>query len=138
MLNREGDIECYIRQTNQLPDSYTIQSYCIITGEKRLTIYFNSQVNAGTAFYLDILHVTQPLASNFIHPPTNIWIGIDSNVYDNVALNAQQYVNIDTAPSTAAVAYMTITSVVVSSNYIRNNITLSITINLPSSTVVNN
>jgi|JI6StandDraft_1071083.scaffolds.fasta_scaffold03695_18 hypothetical protein len=122
-------MECYTRITNvpATNDANAAYTYCQLIGERRVVVWNNRIISAGSTFYVDILGVAQPNVGDVTGASViSVSVDIDTDYSNGVAQSGSVF---DQVINAAATNNIIITSSTMSSNYIRatQNIDVSFT-----------
>lgn len=126
--NSEQSIECYIRISGQA----LVNTICEMSAERRIKVWINNQIEAGTAMQLDVYGITQPASGQL---KTDIWIGIDDNAELSDGLLETGFIA-DTQPISQPITPLLVTHAAISSSFIRSQHSIALNVSLPAATVV--
>jgi hypothetical protein len=130
-LNREKFLECYTRITNTNKDTEATFTYCDFIGEKRIVVWNNRVITAGSDLYVDIFGVSQPKASNIVSGQSVISVSIDTDIDYSNGVSIYGQVN-DNTPTGAPTGVIVINSATMSSSYIRTVQDITVNFEFPT------
>ena len=122
-LDREGKVECYIRQTAATTDADAVFSYCDFTYTNQLVIWNNIDISSSSAFFIDIFNIDVPKTGDT--SPNLITVSLDPDSdYENGVLAIHSFA--DSASSNTAIGDLVITDTSMSTSFIRSPQTITI------------